>query len=156
MPTNQKTSLGFNNWDGQDKPARTDFTGDNILLDTLLTKHFADTTLHLTEEMHKKIEEPIVFGFYYGNNKSEQAITLSFEPKLVLIFASLLPVIAPQGDASGFKMNLAVAMQGEASSGAELDGSTLYVYQESAKENPTGITANLNAGAQYYCYAAFR
>lgn len=156
MPSNQKTSLGFNNWDGQDKPARTDFTGDNVLLDALLSKHFADTALHLTEKTRQKIEEPIVFGVYYGNNKSEQAIALSFEPKLVLVFASLLPVISPQAEASGFKINFAVAIQGDASSGAELDGSTLYVYQESAKENPTGTTANLNVGAQYYCYAAFR
>ena len=43
MPTEQKTSLGLNRWQGTDKPARSDFVADNETLDTLLTEHFGDT-----------------------------------------------------------------------------------------------------------------
>ena len=40
MPTEQKTSLGLNRWQGTDKPARSDFVADNETLDALLTEHF--------------------------------------------------------------------------------------------------------------------
>ena len=43
MPTEQKTSLGLNRWQGTDKPARADFVADNETLDSLLAEHFGDT-----------------------------------------------------------------------------------------------------------------
>ena len=50
MPTEQKTSLGLNRWQGTDKPARADFVADNETLDSLLAEHFGDTQAHLSAE----------------------------------------------------------------------------------------------------------
>lgn len=67
MPTNQKTPhLGLNNWLETDKPMRTDFTSDNLLIDEALGGHMKDTTLHLTEEDRTVLSAPAHIMQYLG------------------------------------------------------------------------------------------
>ena len=84
MPSSEKTSLGLNNWKAQDKPAREDFCGDNTLLDTLLSGHFSDQSLHLTNEERKYLAGSAA-GTYEGDGEAEQQILLPFVPKIVII-----------------------------------------------------------------------
>ena len=73
MPTEQKTSLGLNRWQGTDKPARSDFVADNETLDALLTEHFGDTQAHLSAEDRLLLGNGTEVGSYNANGG--QAVT---------------------------------------------------------------------------------
>ena len=67
MPSTNKTpNFGLNNWSGTDKPKRTDFTEDNLRLDSLLQTHFTDTDLHFTPEDRERFEQGSYLDFIMG------------------------------------------------------------------------------------------
>ena len=60
MPTSNKTpALSLNNWLGTDKPMRSDFTEDNLILDSVIGGHLQDAVSHLSAATERNLIRPI-------------------------------------------------------------------------------------------------
>ncbi len=155
MPTNQKTPhLGLNNWLETDKPMRTDFTSDNLLIDEALGGHMKDTTLHLTEEDRTVLSAPAHIMQYFGDGSASTQKTLPFAAGAVLVFATGKPPV--EWDAQGEKLiyHAALATKENSGGGISLNGQTLTVQQTQEGEKETAFY-NLNASNTVYGCIAF-
>lgn len=155
MPTNNKTSLGLNSWVGTDKPMRGDFVADNVLLNSLLSAHFADAQKHLSADDRVLLTQGIVSGQYTGNGAGSQDIVLPFSPKLVLVFGWHKPPCAYNPTAGYNECRFAAATPSGETDGVFLDGATLSVCQSTGAQ-PGGTFYCLNENGTTYVYAAFR
>ena len=153
MPSSEKTSLGLNNWKAQDKPAREDFCGDHTLLDTLLSGHFSDQSLHLTNEERKYLAGSAA-GTYEGDGEAEQQILLPFVPKIVIIAQSSAAPISLSGAVTEIHAGLAAPSNGTA--GVSLSGQTLSIAQSQSEPPAGGQKICLNQAGSVYFWAALR
>lgn len=157
MPTeNKTTNLGLNSWLGTDKPKRSDFVSDNTILDTVISNHLNDDTVHLTEEMKTLLENPFTIGVLSGNGEASKDHTLSFFPRCVLVFLRNAPFVEYDSSNGYTICNSAVvaADGGGGTLGASLFLDTLTLSQSTSASN--GRFINLNkSGAQYF-YIAFK
>lgn len=156
MPTNNKTSIGLNNWLGTDKPKRSDFVQDNTLLDTLLSAHFNDTSKHLSAADRTLLEQGYVVGTYSGDGQANQDITLPFEAKLIFVFFSRKNLNVFRQSAGYNEMNFGIATNSGCSLGVFLDKATLTVSQTLTTPSAGGTLVNLNVSGNTYIYIAFR
>lgn len=155
MPTNQKTSLGLNRWQGTDKPMRSDFVTDNDTLDALLTGHFADTDKHLTDVDRLILNGPVV-GTYAGNGAASRTVTLAFPPKAVLVFMADAPVQGYDSNRQCRLENVGFATQQGGTRTLALEGAVMTVHQAQGTPAADGTAENLNRTAAQYLYVAFR
>lgn len=154
MPTEQKTSLGLNRWEGTDKPARGDFVGDNERLDTLLTEHFGDAQAHLSAADRLLLGHGAETGSYNGNGSASRAIALPFSPKAALVFQMDAP---PTEYRSGYyRVNTAFVTQDGGTQGVALAESALTVQQEKGTPAADSMANNLNQAGSAYAYLLFR
>lgn len=88
MASSKKTSkLGLNLWEETDKPERLDFVQDNEKLEELVGAHLKASALHLTAEEKERATLPYKIYSYIGNGKNPLAYSVSFEPKMSIVFA---------------------------------------------------------------------
>ena len=156
MPTNNKTSLGLNSWLGTDKPKRSDFVGDNTLLDALLTDHFGDMNKHLSTEDRTLLTQGFAVGSYMGDGQAEQEITLPFEARIVFVFFQRRPASLYRTDVGYNENNFAIASKGGSTLGVYLDKTKLIVCQTLAAPEAGGTQNNFNSLSDNYTYIAFR
>jgi hypothetical protein len=156
MPTNNKTSLGFNRWLGTDKPKRSDFVEDNTLLDTLLTGHFGDAAKHLSAADRTRLEQGFTVGTYTGDGLVSQDITLPFEAKIVFVFFQRKPAYFYQPSGQYYENNFTVATTGGAMLGVYLDKAVLTVCQTLGTSGAGDTVNNFNRSGSSYTYIAFR
>lgn len=156
MPTNNKTSLGLNNWAGTDKPKRSDFVQDNTLLDSLLTGHFNDNVRHLTTEDRAFLSQSFVLGSYQGDGKSTQVVSLPFAARLVMVFSLRKPATVYKTADSYTENNFAAVGPQGGMAGLLLSGTSLTVSQTQVAPQPGGVLHNFNSANGAYLYIAFR
>lgn len=154
MPsTNQTPNLGLNKWIDSDRPKRTDFVSDNVIIDTVLGTHINDTDVHLTSAEKARVSQPFKVSIAYGTGESSTEVSLDFEPSLVFVFKQDEPLDYYSGNTS--YVNSAVVTQRGVSSGVSLSGTLLTLYQGN---NPdlTRVYNNLNQQYAQYIIIAFR
>lgn len=154
MPTNNKTSLGFNSWLGTDKPKRSDFVEDNALLDTLLTGHFNDAVRHLSAQDRTRLEQNFVIGTYTGNGLASQDITLPFAARIVIVFFQRKPAYVYQN--GYYENNFTIATMEGSMLGVYLNQNVLTVYQTLDAPEAGDTVNNFNRSGSNYIYIAFR
>lgn len=155
MPTNNKTpNLALNSWLGTDKPTRTDFVNDNVILDDIISTHMANEELHFTTSEKAWISQPYYIRSYLGNGEESKEVIFDFNPKCILIHKKG-SVLYYYDTETGYNVyNSAIALQTSFSSaGVSLYNNILTVYQ--TVETPqNNYFYNLNAsGIQYVCIA---
>ncbi len=156
MPTNHKTGLGLNSWMGTDKPKRSDFVEDNMLLDTLLTTHFNDKSAHLSVADRTLLEQGVAVGTYTGNGQTSQEITLPFEARVVIVLLPQKPSILYKTSAGYTENDFGVATASGSTLGVTLQQAKLTVSQTQSAPASGGILNNLNSASREYVYIAFR
>ena len=154
MPTEQKTSLGLNRWQGTDKPARADFVADNETLDSLLAEHFGDTQAHLSTEDRLLLGNAATVGTYNGNGAESRSITLPFAPTAVLVFQMDAPPI--ESHTGYYRVNFAIVTEEGGTQGASLSGTTLTVQQAQGTPAADSMANSLNQAGGGYGYLLFR
>lgn len=156
MPTNNKTAnLNLNNWLATDKPKREDFVSDNEILDTIISSHLNDTTLHLSNDDRSKLSSLYEFGIIAGNGSASRTYTFSFEPKFVFVYLKNKPLFKYDTTNSCIVCNCGIAFSNGASSlGISLEGATVTLTQSSTATN--GGSPNLNSYLGQYAYVAFK
>lgn len=156
MPTNNKTNIGLNSWLGTDKPKRSDFVNDNVLLDSVLTGHFNDMSKHLSAQDRTLLTQGFVMGTYTGDDQATQNITLPFEAKFVIVFAMLRPANLYRTGGGYNENNFAVVSKSGSSLGVFLDKAKLTVCQTLTTPAAGGTLNNFNNSSNDYVYIAFR
>lgn len=154
MPTNQKTSLGLNRWQGTDKPMRSDFVEDNETLDALLTEHFNDARAHLSAADRLLLGQCAAVGGYNGTGQASRTVTMPFAPKAVLVYQMDVPPTEYRG--GYYRINYAFVTQEGGTQAAELAGSALTVRQFQTTPAADSMAENLNQAGGGYGYIAFR
>ena len=155
--TNKTTNLKLNNWIGSDKPKREDFVNDNNIIDTKLGAHILNENIHITDALKEKILSPFTLSTFYGDGTASQEITLSFVPKIVIVFAQDKPFYEYDKTNDYTITNAAIAATNStgASSGIYLNSAKFTVYQ--SQTTPTnGVYNNLNNSNLTYTYIAFK
>ena len=88
MPTSNNAGVKLNNWLGTDKPMRSDFTEDNLILDSVIGGHLQDAVSHLSAADREKFDSPYLLDSYAGTGDAEQHFTLPFTPKICVCVLS--------------------------------------------------------------------
>ena len=154
MASSSKTErLGLNRWAETDRPKRSDFVTDNIILDSIVGAHVQNEQIHLTSDERDKLNAIISQYQYAGNGEAERSLELPFEPSFVFLFKrGEAPVVMNDGYLT-FNMSYAYSGAGSAG-GAALSGTTLTVKQDSAQTS--GALYNLNRSFAQYTAVLFR
>ena len=156
MPTNNKTpNLNLNNWLGTDKPKRIDFFENNEILDTVISSHLSDTSMHITEEEKKNLSSGPVLGLLPGNGAASRTHVLNFNPSMVIVFLrnTIFNMYDPVNNYT--ICNIGIAVPGRGSTiGASLDGNELTLSQTQGAPLD-GRFINLNTTHGQYVYIAF-
>lgn len=156
MSSTNKTEMGLNLWQGGDKPQRSDFNRDNILIDKAFSTHKSDK-MHITDEEREKWNNYIYSGVYFGNGETSRLITLDvpFTPSAVFIFADSVTPTILQGEREC--VYTAYATQNGSTLGVELknDYKTLSLVQSTVPVLDNEYLC-LNENGTAYCYVCFR
>lgn len=156
MPTTNKTpNLGLNNWVGTDKPKRTDFVEDNTIIDTVISTHIKDSTLHLSADDRTALEKPVVTGLICGNGAASALFTLPFTPRAVFIFNSGA-VTEYRADKQYTVVNTGAAVGTSHTPGISVSGADVTLYQSQTEPQAGGVFFNLNMNYGQYFYIAIR
>lgn len=158
MPSTNKTAnLNLNSWISTDKPKREDFVNDNILIDTAIATHLADTDVHMTSTLLNIINTQAVIGVIRGTGEASLTTTLPFEPTAIIVYLSEQPLNTYDA-VNGYNVcNCAMACKDYygKTPGIYLDEDQLTTYQ-SVTTPTNGIFLNLNGYENTYIYIAFR
>lgn len=152
MASSDKTEhYMLNLWDGTDKPTRSDFVRDNVIIDTALWLHVIDAYAHLTEAEKQRVSQPSEFNVYQGTDEASKALALSFQPRFVLYFAADEPPI--EYTSGETIINCCAAVYGAGSTGGCALGSSAFtVYQRTEGT----VKYDLNNSDKQYVLIAFR
>ena len=145
--TNKTQKLGLNQWLETDKPTRSDFVSDNSIIENAISSHVENQTIHLTQSEKTRLQNPIAFRVYQGNDEQSRSFTLDFEPEFVVVYTFDEPAKGSSGITFGFAAN-----QKGGSLGVGLSGTTLVVKQGTVY----GQSCELNRSDCQYCVVAFR
>ena len=130
MPTSNKTpALSLNNWLGTDKPMRSDFTEDNLILDSVIGGHLQDAVSHLSAADREKFDSPYLLDSYAGTGDAEQHFTLPFTPKFVFVFYQTRAFSEYVAEGDYTKCNAGFAAPGLSTAAVSLQGNRLTVKQ---------------------------
>ena len=157
MPTSNKTpNLGLNNWVGTDKPKRSDFVEDNLLLDAALGGHISDMDVHFSAADREKWNDPVVQNVYSGTGQAEFVLNFEFSPKVVLVFCYNKGPGEISADGTYTIVNFGLATQRVHTAGISMSGNSVTVSQSQSVPGSGGTYLNLNSGTAQYGYLAFR
>ncbi|MCI9575496.1 MAG: hypothetical protein HFJ84_02235 [Clostridiales bacterium] len=157
MPSTNKTPhFGLNNWSGTDKPKRTDFTEDNLRLDSLLQTHFTDTDLHFTPEDRERFAQAYVSGFYNGTGAASKSFSLSFSPSGFFVFQVGAPLSGYDRELGAVQVNSGFVSSHGGSAGIALTGQEVTLKQSQGTSEADGVFLNLNQAGKMYGYLAIR
>ncbi len=153
--TNKTDNLGLNLWQGTDRPQRGDFNSDNMIVDTALGEHIANSDLHLTETEKARVKRPVQYYSYLGDGAAQASLSLSFTPSMVIVYCDGMPFCLYDSAKECTKVYSAVAGYGAGgSSGVAIEGSALKFTQDTAAKN--GYMKCLNESGKQYRVAVIR
>ena len=154
MPSSNKTEkLGLNAFIGSDKPKMDDFNFDNAQLDRIVGGHLENKTAHLTqEERSKYFIEHVQLYPYTGDGSLTREITLPDICKMCMIFPLNKHMTSVDASRPGVAITYtACAVQNGATTGAELSGKILKVYND-LNTSGSAVRRKLNESqVQYIC-----
>ncbi len=149
--TFKTTNLGLSNWLETDKPTRSDFVSDNVIIDNSLGAHLNDTTLHLTQEEKNQLSEPYIFDILQGTGEESRTIELLFTPRLVMYYAVDKPLI--ENSDTGSTVNGGVSAYTYGSSGGISIADKKIILTHGTVD---GVEYNLNNSECQYILVGFR
>jgi len=156
MSSTSKTSMGLNLWQGGDKPKRSDFNRDNMLIDSAFSTHSSDSS-HITAEEREKWNNNVYVGAYFGDGQTSRTVNMDvpFTPSAVVVFADSVTPTVLQSDREC--IYLAYATQNGSTLGVELKNSykSLAVVQSTVPVLENQYLC-LNESGTSYCYICFR
>ena len=149
--TNRTQYLGLSNWLESDRPKRSDFVNDNVIIDTALGLHLADSGLHLTPSEKQKATEPFRVSVVMGTG-STTSLRLDFAPSMVIVFKrDSLPTVTGN---SYTTVNAGIATLSGGSGGIQLDDTLITLTQSSSASN--GKFYNFSEAYAEYIVISFR
>lgn len=152
MPSTFKTNtLGLNSWIETDKPTRSDFVSDNVIIDSTLGGHIGNSSLHLTNEEKLRVTSPYTVKLLQGTGESTRTIALDYEPSIVIVFAADTPPMVDISGSSSVCRGIAVTNY-SSSGGLYLNGSEVTLCQG----EHDGVNYNLNNNEYQYVLIVFR
>lgn len=156
--TNKTDKLKLNQWIASDKPKRTDFNYDNEIIETVISQHMDDTSVHVSEAEREKWDTCVHFGMYFGDGETRRTVATEcpFDPVFVLVFANARP-FSYANFSEGKKYNYA-AFASPISSSSNLSIETdrsISVIQDIAASYQSEYTY-LNQSGVAYTYIMFR
>ncbi len=152
---NKTENLGLNLWEGTDRPQRGDFNSDNMIVDTALGEHIANSELHLTQAEKARVTRPVQYQSYLGNGGAQATLSLSFTPSMVVVYCDSMPPCIYDSAKACTKVYSAAAVYGAGGSpGVAIEGSTLKFTQDTAAKN--GFMNCLNESGKQYRVAIIR
>ena len=157
VPTSNKTTnLGLNNWVGTDKPKRSDFVEDNLLLDETVGGHILDAAAHFSAADREKWDDPVAQNIYSGTGAAEFTLNFGFSPKVVFVFCYNKSPVEVSADGTDTIANFGMATQRAHTAGISMSGGSVTVSQSQSVPSAGGTFLNLNSGTAQYGYLAFR
>ena len=157
MPTeNKTTNLQLNSWLATDKPKREDFVSDNTIIDTILGNHINDTSVHLSESLTDTINDKFVCGLITGNGQESKVTTLSFTPKLFIIYLVNQPPIKYDSNNGYYLYSFAVGNNTYGCTKGLLINGTNITLKQTQGTPSDGIFLNLNRNYGQYIYVALK
>lgn len=157
MPTTNKTpNLGLNNWVGTDKPKRSDFVEDNVLLDTILGNHLTDKAAHLSVDDRTALEKPVATGLLTGNGQESCEFELPFAPRAIFVFHRVRPMSEFDPNKQYTYINAAAATTSANMLGILLGGNKVKLSQSQNEPQAGGYFLNMNCSNSQYFYIALR
>ena len=133
MSSTNKTTLGFNSWEGSDIPSREDFNSDNYLCNSLIANHTGNNNIHITANERIAWNKPYHMSTYFGNGEVSRTVNTScpFTPKWGIVFAlSTFPTVTDFNNQADYNYFGLVSTHGS-NTGLSLNGSNLVVTQSS-------------------------
>ncbi len=143
--TNKTANLGLNSWVGTDKPTRTDFVEDNAIIDSAVSTHTGNSSIHLTAEEKSRVSSPVSIRQYVGTGSAGLTISFDFAPKLVLVQRIDYPTVT--GNAACFGV---ITQSYGGTLGLELSSKSLTVRSTSMSQGQSGFN---DLEAQYVAVA---
>lgn len=155
--TNKTENLRLNSWIGSDKPMRTDFNYDNEVLDSVITEHNNDKSIHITQEERSLWNSYIYMGMYFGNGDYERSVQTEcpFDISFGIVFANNRPVSITRFNESGNYNYVAFIGKQANSLGAALVDGNINIVQSPSSEMVNEYM-NLNETGVAYNYILFR
>ncbi|MBR2134309.1 MAG: hypothetical protein IJ851_06320 [Eubacterium sp.] len=155
--TNKTPNLHLNSWIGSDKPKMDDFNYDNSILDSVISSHRDDESVHITYEERSKWNKPSFSSSYYGNGSPTRTIVTGcpFEVAYAIIFADSRPPV--MNDYSGNKCRhyFGIATPSGSTLGLGITSDGLRVTQSAAAETGNNYACFNETGVAYR-YVLFR
>lgn len=155
--TNKTDNLGLNQWVGTDRPKMQDFNQDNLLIDSAVSQHIADSGVHVTGVDKAAWNKPYHIQVYTGNGSSTRSIDIEsgFTPRWGIVFAANYPPgLSDFTNKSHYNYFGFVSTQGS-NPGLTLSGTTLKVTQSSTPVNVSEYR-NYNTNGVGYVIILFR
>ena len=155
--TNKTANLQLNSWLATDKPKREDFTSDNLKIDTAVTNHINDQTVHITAADRAKIDAPYVVEYVTGTGAASVDHTLSFSPQWVLVYMDGSPFneYDSVNDYTICSGGIVCSDFIGATPGISLNGTTLTLSQSQTTAT-NGVFHNFNKSGEQYVIIAFK
>jgi len=146
---NKSEKLGLNLWEGTDRPQRTDFNSDNMIVDEALGTHLENTSLHLSEKEKSRVSAPLVSTLYAGDGSGSREITLPCEAQAVMVFCSGMPLGVYDEQQSCVKNYWALWVFGAGkSAGVSVSGTSMTVSHGTTAQH--GFVTCLNESGKQY------
>lgn len=160
MGSSYKTDyLNLNKWIASDKPKRTDFVQDNIIIDSAINKHIEEFNGHISVDERIKWNEAskksYVMGTYAGNGYTSREISLDFVPSFVIAFKSDSLLFSYQNLSNAQWSYVALGTKNGSSLGISLNNTGFIVNQRTGNSSDA-IYYKMNESGSTYCYIAFR
>ena len=155
--TNKTPNLRLNEWIGSDVPCRTDFVGDNQIIDTVVGEHCADAVRHITDTERQNWNAPFYVGSFMGNGASSRLISLEtgFVPKWGLIFpVGTFPSVNDYDNKADYNYFGVLSNLGS-TSGLTLNSDSIRVTQSTVAVS-TSEYKSYNENGITYVYILFR
>lgn len=152
---NKTPNLGLNQWAAADRPKRTDFVADNMIVDEKLGEHLKDTNLHFTAQDRERLEKPFVSVSMSGTGTSVKTVTLPFAASFVIVYKRFDAFQTYESAGGYIKMNGAFFSSADGTDDCgSLKGSTLTLKQSTSAAD--GIFYNLNEQYGQYVLICFK
>lgn len=153
--TNKTPTLGLNQWTAADRPKRTDFVADNLILDEKLGGHLKDTNVHFTQQDREKLEKPFVSVSISGTGAAVRTVTLPFAASFVIVYKRFDAFQSYESSGGYTKINGAFFSSADGTDDCgTLKGSTLTLKQSTAAAD--GVFYNLNEQYGQYVLLCFK
>lgn len=155
--TNKTQHLQLNSWIGSDKPKRTDFNADNVIIDNAVYSHTSDSSKHVSASEKEVWNSPYYMSTFLGNGNSTRTIATScpFDASFGIIFAAgKMPMMNDYANESHYNYFALFSTSGSVN-GVSLSGRNLSVVQ-SATAVFGNEYRNFNEVGVTYVYILFR